>query len=183
MPAKSPSQAISARLTDDCPACAASARAEQADARLAEAQAQLAVLQTHRAARKRRKAPDAPSADWVLVEEIRDLLHLSVGDLATRLGLAYSTVLGRAQERPLSPGLREKLQALKREHLAATTAKRELCARRARRRLPVAWSRSQEVRGVDSRGDAPAVGSPRDAASPLRPLVGITPVDGDPGPC
>jgi hypothetical protein len=47
------------------------------------------------------------------VEEIRELLHLSVGDLATRLGLAYSTVLGRAQERPLSPDLREKLLALK----------------------------------------------------------------------
>ena len=32
------------------------------------------------------------------------------------------SVLGGAQERPLSPGLREKLQALKREHLAAMTA-------------------------------------------------------------
>jgi hypothetical protein len=57
------------------------------------------------------------------VEEIRDLLDLSVGDLAARLGLAYSTVLGRAQERPLSPGLREKLATLKREHLATSPAK------------------------------------------------------------
>jgi DNA-binding transcriptional regulator YiaG len=107
-----------------CPACAAlRGRAEQAEAQLAEAQAQLAALQTHRAARKRRKAPDAPSPDWLLVEEIRELLHLSVGDLAARLGLAYSTVLGRAQERPLSPGLRAKLLALKHEHLATSTAK------------------------------------------------------------
>jgi len=32
----------------------------------------------------------------------------------------YSTVLGKAQETPLSPGLREKVLALKREHLAAS---------------------------------------------------------------
>jgi hypothetical protein len=116
MPAKSPSQAVSARLTEDCLACAALARAEHAEA-------QLAVLQTHRAARKHRKVPDASSSGWLLVQEIRDLLHVSVGDLATRFGLAYSTVLGKAQERPLSPGLREKLQALKREHLAVSTTK------------------------------------------------------------
>ena len=115
---------MAARSSEACPLCAGlRARAELAEAQLAEAQAQLAAFQTHRAARKRRKVPDAPSADWLLVEEIRALLHVSVGDLATRLGLAYSTVLGKAQERPLSPGLREKLQALKREHLAATTAK------------------------------------------------------------
>jgi len=54
------------------------------------------------------------------VEEIRGLLNLSVGKLATRLGLAHSTVLGKAQETPLSPGLREKVLALKREHLAAS---------------------------------------------------------------
>jgi DNA-binding transcriptional regulator YiaG len=115
---------MAARSSDACPACARlRARAERAEAQLAEAQAQLAAIQTHRADRKRRKVPDAPSADWLLVEEIRELLHLSVGDLATRLGLAYSTVLGRAQEKPLSPGLREKLQALKREHLAAIAAK------------------------------------------------------------
>ena len=83
---------MAAPRTPACPACAAlRARAEQAEAQLAEAQAQLAALQTHRAARKRRKVPDAPSSDWLLVEEIRDLLHVSVGDLATRLGLAYST--------------------------------------------------------------------------------------------
>jgi DNA-binding transcriptional regulator YiaG len=124
MPAKSPSQAVPARPTDDCPGCAVlRARAEQAESLLAEAQAQLAAIQTHRADRKRRKVPDSPSADWLLVEEIRDLLHLSVGDLAARLGLAYSTVLGRAQERPLSPGLREKLHALKREHLVASAPK------------------------------------------------------------
>jgi DNA-binding transcriptional regulator YiaG len=115
---------MAAPRTTDCPACAAlRARAEQAEAQLAEAHAQLAALQTHRAARKRRKVPDAPSPDWLLMEEIRELLHLSVGDLAERLGLAYSTVLGRAQERPLSPGLREKLLALKREHLATSAAK------------------------------------------------------------
>jgi DNA-binding transcriptional regulator YiaG len=115
---------MAAPRTPDCPACAAlRARAEHAEAQLAEAQAQLAALRTHRAARKRRKAPDAPSPDWLLVEEIRELLHLSVGDLAGRLGLAYSTVLGKAQERPLSPGLREKLLALKREHIATSAAK------------------------------------------------------------
>ena len=72
-----------------------------------------------------KRYPDAPSSDWLLVEEIRDLLHLSVGDLAARLGLAYSTVLGKAQERPLScpPGLREKLHALRREHLAVNGTK------------------------------------------------------------
>jgi DNA-binding transcriptional regulator YiaG len=114
---------MAARSSEACPACAAlRARAEQAEAQLADAQAQLTAIQTQRASRKRRKGPDAPSADWLLVEEIRELLHLSVGDLASRLGLAYSTVLGRAQERPLSPGVREKLQALKREHLAATSA-------------------------------------------------------------
>ena len=47
------------------------------------------------------------------------MLALSVGKLATRLGLNYSTVLGKAQEKPLSPGLRDMLLALKREHLAA----------------------------------------------------------------
>jgi hypothetical protein len=78
---------------------------------------------THCAARKQRNAPEAPSPNWLLVEEIRDLLHLSVSDPAARLGLAYSTVLGRAQERPLSPGLREKLLTLKREHLATSAAK------------------------------------------------------------
>jgi DNA-binding transcriptional regulator YiaG len=115
---------MAAPRTPDCPACAAlRARAEHAEAQLAEAQAQLAALQTHRAARKRRKAPEAPSPDWLLVEEIRDLLHLSVGDLAARLGLAYSTVLDKAQERALSPGLREKLLTLKREHLATSAAK------------------------------------------------------------
>jgi hypothetical protein len=45
--------------------------------------------------------------------------RVPVGELATRLGLAYSTVLGKAQERPLSPALREKLHALQSEHLAA----------------------------------------------------------------
>ena len=72
---------------------------------------------------EKRTFPDAPSPDWLLVEEIRELLHLSVGHLAGHLGLAYRTVLGRAQERPLSPGLREKLLALKREHLASSAAK------------------------------------------------------------
>ena len=116
---------MAAQPTEACPACAGlRERAERAEAQLAEAQAQLAALQTHRAARKRRKVPDSPSADWLLVEEIRGLLHLSVGDLAARLGLAYSTVLGKAQERPLSAGLREKLVTLKREHLAATAPKR-----------------------------------------------------------
>jgi len=115
---------MAAPRTPACSTCAAlRARAEQAETQLAGAQDQLAAIQTHRADRKRRKVPDAPSADWLLVEEIRALLRVSVGDLATRLGLAYSTVLGKAQERPLSPGLREKLQALKREHPAATAAK------------------------------------------------------------
>jgi DNA-binding transcriptional regulator YiaG len=115
---------MAAPRTTDCPACAAlRARAEHAEAQLAEAQARLATLQAHRATRKRRKIPDAPSPDWLLVEEIRELLHLSVGDLAARLGLAYSTVLGKAQERSLSPGLREKLLALKRDHLVTSAAK------------------------------------------------------------
>ncbi len=115
---------MAAPSTDACPACAGlRARAEQAEAQLAEAQAQLAALQTQRASRQRRKRPTSPSSDWLLVEEIRGLLNLSVGELATRLGLAYSTVLGKAQERPLSPGVREKLLALKREHLAARAAK------------------------------------------------------------
>ena len=115
---------MAAPRTTDCPACAGlRARAEHAEAQLAEAHAQVAALQTHRAARKRRKVPDAPSPDWLLVEEIRDLLHLSVGDLARRLGLAYSTVLGKAPKRPLSPVLREKLLELKSEHLATSAAK------------------------------------------------------------
>ncbi len=115
---------MAARSTEACPACAGlRARAERAEAQLAEAQAKLAALQTQRASRKRRKRPDSPSEDWLLVEEIRGLLNLSVGELATRLGLAYSTVLGKAQETPLSPGLREKVLALKREHLAARAAK------------------------------------------------------------
>lgn len=106
------------------PACAGlRARAERAEAQLAEARAQLAALQTQRASRQRRKRPASPSPDWLLVEEVRGLLTLSVGELATRLGLAYSTVLGKAQETPLSPGLREKLLTLKREHLAARAAK------------------------------------------------------------
>ena len=82
-------------------------------------QAQLAALQNRRASRKRRKRPASPRLDWLLVEEVRGLLALSVGEVATRLGLTYSTVLGKAQEKPLSPGLRDKLLALKREHLAA----------------------------------------------------------------
>jgi multidrug efflux pump subunit AcrA (membrane-fusion protein) len=110
-----------------CPACAGlRARAEQAEAQLSEvqaqlakAQAQLAAIQTQRVSRRRRKRPASPSPDWLLVEEVRGLLALSVGDLATRLGLNYSTVLGKAQEKPLSPGLRDKLLALKREHQAA----------------------------------------------------------------
>lgn len=122
---------MTAPPTKACSACAGlRARAEQAEAKLAEAQAklaeaqaQLAAIQTQRASRKRRKRPDSPSPDWLLVEEIRGLLNLSVGELATRLGLAFSTVLGKAQEKPLSAGLREKLLALKREHLASTAAK------------------------------------------------------------
>ena len=103
-----------------CPACAGlRARAESAEAQLTEARAQLAAIQTQRASRKRRKSPAAPSEDWLLVEELRALLNVSVGELATRLGLAYSTVLGKAQETPLSPGLREKLRALKRAQLDA----------------------------------------------------------------
>jgi hypothetical protein len=58
-----------------------------------------------------------------LRDEILGLRNVSVGELATRLGLAYSTVLSKAQETPLSPGLREKVLALKREHLAARAAK------------------------------------------------------------
>jgi DNA-binding transcriptional regulator YiaG len=116
---------MAARPTAACSACAGlRARAELAEAKLAEARTQLAAIQTQRASRKRRKSPAAPSEDWLLVEEIRGLLNVSVGELATRLGLAYSTVLGKAQERPLSPALREKLHALKREHLAAIAAKR-----------------------------------------------------------
>ena len=115
---------MAAPSTDLCSTCAGlRARAEQAEAQLAEAQAQLAALQTHRASRQRRKRPASPSSDWLLVEEVRGLLTLSVGDLAARLGLAYSTVLGKAQETPLSPGLRDKLLALKREHLTATAAR------------------------------------------------------------
>jgi multidrug efflux pump subunit AcrA (membrane-fusion protein) len=111
---------MAAPSTDACPQCAGlRTRAEQAEAQLAEAQAQLAAIQTQRASRQRRKRPASPSPDWLLVEEVRGLLNLSVGKLATRLGLAYSTVLGKSQETPLSPGLREKLLALKREHLAA----------------------------------------------------------------
>ena len=97
--------------------------AELAEAQIAEARAQIAAVQTQRASRKRRKSPDSPSEDWLIVEEIRSLLNVSVGELATRLGLAYSTVLGKAQERPLSPALREKLRALKREHSSATAMK------------------------------------------------------------
>ncbi len=105
---------------EGCPSCAVlRARAERAEAQLAEAQAQLAAIQKKGASRKRRKQPASPSPDWLLVEDVRGLLNLSVGKLAERLGLAYSTVLGKAQETPLSPGLREKLLALKREHLAA----------------------------------------------------------------
>ena len=111
---------MAAPSTETCPACAGlRARAEKAEAQLAEAQAQLAAVQTQRASRQRRKRPASPSPDWLLVEEVRSLLTLSVGDLATRLGLNYSTVLGKAQEKPLSPVLRDKLSALKREHLAA----------------------------------------------------------------
>jgi hypothetical protein len=111
---------MAARPTAACSACAGlRARAELAEAQLAEARTQLAAIQTQRASRKRRKSPDSPSTDWLLVEEVRGLLNVSVGELATRLGLAYSTVLGKAQERSLSPALREKLQALKREHLEA----------------------------------------------------------------
>ena len=115
---------MAARPKAACSACAGlRARAELAEAKPAEAQAQLAAIHTQRASRKRRKSPAAPSEDWLLVEEIRGLLNVSVGELATRLGLAYSTVLGKAQERPVSPALREKLHALKREHLAAIAAK------------------------------------------------------------
>ncbi len=104
--------------TESCPACAAlRARAEQAEAKLAEAQAQLAALQKQRASRKRRKIPDAPSPDWLLAEEVRGLLGLTVGELATRCGLKGSAVLGRAQEKPLSGALRAKLLELKQEHL------------------------------------------------------------------
>lgn len=116
---------MAAPPTEACPACAAlRARAERAEAQLTEAQTQLAAIQTQRASRKRRKSPDSPSEDWLLVEEVRGLLNVSVGELATRLGLVYSTVLGKAQERPLSPRLREELRALKREHLETVAAKR-----------------------------------------------------------
>ena len=105
-----------ARCSGSAPVCA---RAEKAEAQLAEAQAQLAAIQTQRASRKRRKHPASPSPDWLLVEEVRGLFALSVGALATRLGLKHSTVLGKAQDTPLSHGVREKLLALKSEHLAA----------------------------------------------------------------
>ncbi len=115
---------MAARSTEACPACAGlRERAERAEAQLAEVQAQLAAVQTQRASRKRRKRPAAPSPDWLLVEETRALLNLSVGDLAARLGLAFSTVLGKAQDTPLSPRIREKLLTLKREHVAASAAK------------------------------------------------------------
>jgi DNA-binding transcriptional regulator YiaG len=91
-------------LPDKSPACAGlRARAEQAEAQFAEAQAQLAALQAQRAARQRRKRPASPSEDWLLVEEVRGLLNLSVGNLATRLGLAYSTVSARAKRRRYPP--------------------------------------------------------------------------------
>jgi multidrug resistance efflux pump len=135
---------VAARRLRACPACVglraraedaeaqlaeANAQLAQAQAQLAEAQAQLGTIQQRRASRnrrnrrKRRKRPASPSTDWVLVEEIRHLLNVSMGELAARLGLAYSTVLGKAQETPLSPGLREKLRALKREHVAAMAVK------------------------------------------------------------
>ncbi|MEP7124061.1 MAG: hypothetical protein ABJE95_24250 [Byssovorax sp.] len=116
---------MAARSREACPTCAGlRERAERAEAQLSEARAQLAAIQTQRASRKRRKRPASPSPDWLLVEETRALLNLSVGDLAARLGLAFSTVLGKAQDRPLSPDLRDKLLTLKREHLAATAPKR-----------------------------------------------------------
>ena len=115
---------IAAPPIEACPACAGlRARAEQAEAQLTETQAKLAAFQTQRAPRQRRKRPASASSDWLLVEEVRGLFTLSLGGLAARLGLAYSTDLCKAQETPLSPGLREKLLALKREHLAARAAK------------------------------------------------------------
>ena len=111
---------MAARSAKPCPECAGlRARAEKAEAQLAEAQAQLAALQTRRVSRKRRKDPASPTSDWLLVEEVRALLAVTVGDLATRLGLRYSTVLGKADEKPLSRRVRAQLLALKSEHLKA----------------------------------------------------------------
>ena len=109
---------------DACPSCAdLRARAERAEAqlaeantRLAEANAQLTAIQKRRASRKRRKSPAAPSPDWLLVEEVRVLLGVTLGELAQRCGLTTPTVFGKAQELPLSPAVRGKLEALKRAH-------------------------------------------------------------------
>jgi ribosome-binding protein aMBF1 (putative translation factor) len=104
---------------DACPACAVQrARAEQAEAQLAEVRAELAGIQKRRASRKRRKRPASPSPDWVLVEDVRGVLDLSVGDLAKKVGLKHSTVLGKAQETPLSRRVRAALLKLKTDHLA-----------------------------------------------------------------
>ena len=111
---------MATRSTEACPECAGlRARAEKAEAQLAEALAQLAALQSRRVSRKRRKDPASPTSDWLLVEEVRGLLAVTVGELATRLGLKYSTVLGKADKKPLSSRVRAQLLALKSEHLAA----------------------------------------------------------------
>ncbi len=69
--------------------------------------------------RKRRKDPASPSPDWLLVEEVRGLPAVTVGELATRLGPRHSTVLGKADKKPLSGRVRAQLLALKSEHPAA----------------------------------------------------------------
>lgn len=108
---------------DACPSCAGlRARAERAEAQLAEAKAQLAAIQKRRASRKRRKSPAEPSPDWLLVEDVRMLLGVTLGELAERCGLTTSTVFGKAQELPLSQAVRDKLEALKREHAAEQPA-------------------------------------------------------------
>lgn len=88
---------------------AAEEQLAEVQAQLAEAKAQLAAIQTQRASRKRRKQPTSPGPDWLLVEEVRGLLGLTVDELATRLGLKHSTVLGRADGTPLSSRVREKV--------------------------------------------------------------------------
>ena len=110
---------MAAPPTEACPACAGlrARRAGGSSARRGPGPAR-----GHPDATRLPRAPQAPrlaEPRLAAVEEVRSLLALSVGKLATRLGLNYSTVLDKAQEKPLSPGLRDKLLALKREHLAA----------------------------------------------------------------
>jgi hypothetical protein len=108
---------MAAPPAEECPSCAAlRARAERAEAQLAEARAQLDAIQKRRASRKRRKSPAAPSPDWLLVEEVRGMLGVTVGELAARCGLTTPTVFSKAQDIPLSPALRGKLEALKHAH-------------------------------------------------------------------